>query len=73
MVRPIEAIYENGCLKLLKKVHLPEHIKVRIAILDKEDPSSMDMARFAQKGRAFDFLNNPDDDIYNLEDGEKVE
>jgi len=72
MVRAIEAIYENGCLRLLKKLHLPEHIKVRIAILDDSDISSMDLARLAEKGKAFDFWDNPEDDIYNLDDGEKV-
>ena len=72
MVRPIEAIYENGCLKLLEKLHLPEHIKVRIAILDQENLSSIEIAGLAQKGKAFDFLNNPEEDIYSTQDGQKV-
>lgn len=71
MVRAIEAIYENGCLRLLKKIHLPEHIKLRIAILE-EEPSAMDIARLAEKGKSFDFWDNPEDDIYNLKDGEKI-
>ena len=72
MVRAIEAIYENGCLKLLEKLHLPEHIKVRIAILDQKNLSSIEIAGLAQKGKAFDFLNNPEEDIYSIQDGQKV-
>jgi predicted DNA-binding antitoxin AbrB/MazE fold protein len=72
MVRAIEAIYENGCLRLLQKLHLPEHMRLHIAILT-DDIGSMDMAKLAEQGGAFDFLNNPEDDIYNLDDGEKVD
>ncbi|GAB6135884.1 antitoxin AF2212-like protein [Thermococcus prieurii] len=28
----VEAVYENGVLKLLKKLNLPEHARVRIVI-----------------------------------------
>jgi len=32
----IEAVYENGVLKPLKKPHLREHERVRIKIVEKE-------------------------------------
>jgi len=70
--RTIDAIYENGHLVPLEKLDLPEHMRVHIAILN-EELSSIDMARLAQEGGAFDFLDNPEDDIYNLDDGKKVD
>ncbi len=34
-----------------------------------DDISTMDILRTAQAGGAFDFLNDPEEDIYTLEDG----
>lgn len=68
----IDAVYENGFLKPLAKLKLPEHILVHIAIFENE-PSSMDIAKLAQESGAFDFWNNPEDDIYDLDDGEKAD
>jgi predicted DNA-binding antitoxin AbrB/MazE fold protein len=72
MTYKIEAIYENGLLKPLKKLHFPEHLKVHIAIMIDEDLSSIDIAKLAQKEKGFDFLNNPEEDIYSPNDGQKV-
>ena len=69
--RTIDAIYENGHFVPLEKLDLPEHLRVHIAILD-NDLGPIDMAKLAELGGAFDFLDNPEDDIYNLDDGEKV-
>jgi len=72
MKHAIDAIYENGHLIPLEKLDLPEHMRVHIAILD-DELSSLDMAKLAEIGGAFDFLDNPEDDIYNLDDGEKID
>ena len=72
MVYPVEAVYEKGYLKLLKKLNLPEHKRVHIAIMMDEDISSMDMAKLAQEGKAFDFWYNPEEDIYKPSDGKEV-
>ena len=71
MKHTIDAIYENGHLIPLEKLDLPEHMRVHIAILD-DGLSSLDMAMLAEAGKAFDFLNNPEDNIYDLDDGEKI-
>ena len=43
MARVVEAIYENGTLKLLETVDLPEHQRVRITIHEPivESPNEM--------------------------------
>ncbi|MDA3812242.1 MAG: hypothetical protein PF518_18135 [Spirochaetaceae bacterium] len=38
-------------------------------IVEDDDISTMDILRTAQAGGAFDFLNDPEEDIYTLEDG----
>lgn len=36
-----------------------------------EDLSGMELARLAQEGHSFDFLSDPEEDIYSLSDGEE--
>ncbi len=36
-----------------------------------EDLTAMELARLAQQGHSFDFLSDPEEDIYSLSDGEK--
>ena len=40
---------------------------------NEEDITSMELARLAQEGGSFDFLSNPQEDIYSLTDGESIE
>ena len=40
---------------------------------NEEDITSMELARLAQRGGSFDFLSNPQEDIYSLTDGESIE
>ncbi len=36
-----------------------------------EDLTAMELTRLAQEGHSFDFLADPEEDIYSLSDGEK--
>lgn len=38
-------------------------------IIEDDDISTMDILRTAQNGGAFDFLNDPEEDLYTLDDG----
>jgi len=38
-------------------------------ITEEDDISTINLLRTAQAGGSFDFLNDPDEDIYSLEDG----
>ncbi|MBN2655450.1 MAG: hypothetical protein JXR86_00200 [Spirochaetales bacterium] len=64
----------NGHLKLEADVPFKQgDVKVLPAtgseVVEDEDISTMDILRTAQAGGAFDFLNDPEEDIYTLEDG----
>jgi predicted DNA-binding antitoxin AbrB/MazE fold protein len=74
MLKTIRAIYEKGVLRPLSKLALREKQEVRIAILDAgtQDLSAGDLARIAQEGGAFRFLDDPREDVYGPEDGEEV-
>lgn len=71
MPQTIEAIYENGVLKPLQKLDIPEHQRLEIFILEDDLPSSL-IARVAEQGGSYDFLRHPDEDIYTTDDGEEV-
>lgn len=43
-----------------------------IALLDNDDLPAEGMAKLAGKDRAFEFLNDPREDIYSDTDGETV-
>ncbi len=71
MHRTVRAVCERGVLRPLERVDLPEHGEVTIMILDDDVPSDA-IARVAVAGGSFDFLADPAEDIYTLEDGEPV-
>jgi predicted DNA-binding antitoxin AbrB/MazE fold protein len=68
--KTIKVIYEDGVLKPLEKLEIPEHEKVEI-IIPNDIPSST-IAQSAEDSRSFDFLKEPVEDIYSLEDGEEI-
>jgi len=37
------------------------------------DISPMELAKLAQEGYSFDFLSDPEEDIYSLSDGESID
>lgn len=73
MTKLIPAIYEHGSLKLIKDIPLPEHQKVFVAIaISNDDVPSLIISKLAEESESFQFLNNPEEDIYSPSDGEEV-
>jgi predicted DNA-binding antitoxin AbrB/MazE fold protein len=71
MPRTIQAIYENGVLRPLRKLNIPEHQRLEVFILEDDLPPSL-IARAAEQGGSYDFLHHPDEDIYTMDDGEEI-
>ena len=71
MAQTIRVVYENGVLKPLRKVHIPEHRTLQIIILDDDLPLPL-MAQVAEQGGSYDFLHSAAEDIYAANDGEAV-
>jgi predicted DNA-binding antitoxin AbrB/MazE fold protein len=69
MSRTIQAIYEDGVLKPLRKLDLSEQQAVEILILDDDLPASR-IAEAAGKSGSYNFLDHSGEDIYTAEDGE---
>jgi predicted DNA-binding antitoxin AbrB/MazE fold protein len=69
MPRTIQAIYEDGVLKPLRKLDLSEQQAVEILILEDDLPASR-IAEVAAKAGSYDFLIRSGEDIYTAEDGE---
>ena len=53
-------------------VDLPENTRLTVALLDSDDLSAAAIAELAQKDKAFDFLNDPREDVYMESDGKAV-
>jgi len=71
MPQTIHVIYENGVLKPVGKVDIPEHRTLEILVLDDESPLSL-IAQVAEQGGSYDFLHSAAEDIYTADDGEAV-
>jgi predicted DNA-binding antitoxin AbrB/MazE fold protein len=71
MPQTIHAIYENGVLKPLDKVDIPERRTLQILILEDDLPLSF-IGRVAEQGGSYDFLHHAAEDIYSADDGEAV-
>lgn len=74
MTKTCAAIYESGVLKPLEPLDLKEHERVKIAIITQESddlPLHL-IAKVAEQGRGFTFLEDESEDIYTIEDGEKL-
>ena len=70
----IRAIYKHGVLKLSKKVNLKENQPVLIDIHPLiDDLSAMTIGQVAARGKSFDFLADPAEDIYTLRDGKSLQ
>jgi hypothetical protein len=65
-------VTENGQLILDEPVPVPAGTRVRLVILleDEADLDEREWLRAAAANPAFDFLNDPEEDIYTLADGE---
>ena len=66
----IKGIYDGKQLKLAEKIKIRSPKKVIVTFLDavEDELSSEELHQFAQKGGAFDFLNNKEEDIYTDKD-----
>ena len=71
MPQTIHAIYEDGVLKPLGKLDVPEHRTLEIFILEDDLPLSL-IARAAEEGGGYDFLHRAAEDTYSKDDGEAV-
>lgn len=72
-MKTIRAIFRDGALEPLDPVDLPENTRLTVALLDGDDDVSAGaIAELSQMGQAFDFLNDPREDIYSELDGEAV-
>jgi predicted DNA-binding antitoxin AbrB/MazE fold protein len=71
MPQTIQVIYENGVLKPLGKVDIPEHRTLEILVLEDDLPLSL-ISRVAEQGGSYDFLHDVSEDIYSADDGEAI-
>lgn len=71
-MRTIRAVFRDGNIHPLEPIDLPENAQLRIAVLDGDDLSADALAETARTGGAFDFLNDPREDLYDESDGEPV-
>lgn len=68
MQKHFEAVYENGVFKPLIPLEIPEHQAVHL-IVEEEDECALSMAALAMAGGGFEFLENPQEDVYSPTDG----
>ena len=71
-MKPIEAIFEHGRLKLLKPLPLKEHQHVWVTILSAEVLPASQLAQLAAQSPSFQFLADPAEDVYSPTDGQPV-
>lgn len=66
----VKAIYDGKNIKLLEKVEVRKPGKVIVTFLDEEDSdiNNNEILYVAEKSGAFDFLNDPEEDIYSDKD-----
>lgn len=72
MAKTIQAVYENGVFKPLNKLNLHEKQRVEILILEDDLPTPI-IAKTADEAGSYDFLMNPDENIYTIQDGERLD
>ena len=70
--RVIQAVFEKGVFRPLVDVRLPEHQRVSIMVTVEDDLTTELLARVAEEGGSFAFLDDPAEDVYSLDDGEAV-
>ena len=68
----IQAVYQKGVLKPLRKLNLPEDKRVTLQLADSDDIPADLISLAADKSRAYDFLNDESEDIYSAQDGKPV-
>lgn len=71
-MQTVRTVFRGGSFKPLDPIDLPEGTPITVALLDSDDLSADALAELARNGKAFDFLNDPREDIYSESDGEPV-
>ena len=71
-MKTIRAIFRDGTLEPLDPIDLPENTRLTVALLDGDDLDAGAVGELSQTDKAFDFLNDPREDIYSESDGEAV-
>jgi predicted DNA-binding antitoxin AbrB/MazE fold protein len=69
-MRTIRAVFQAGSFRPLEPIDLPENTPVTVALLNGDDLSADALADLANRDKAFDFLDDPREDIYSASDGE---
>ena len=54
-------------------VNVPTLVRVIVLFPESEDLNESEWLQAASKNEAFDFLNDPDEDIYSLRDGKPLD
>lgn len=64
------AKYKDGRLIPLEKLDLPNNMEVEIIIIEDIEGSikTDDLMKLTEKNESFEFLNNPKENIYSLDD-----
>lgn len=71
MTQFIRALFEDGMFKPLSFVRFPEHLKVILAVnIPTDDVPSLLLNRLAEESPSYNFLSDPQEDIYTANDGE---
>ena len=71
-MRTIRAIVSGGNLKPLEPLNLPENTRLTVTLVDDDDVASDALEKLARVGGAFDFLDDPREDLYDPSDGSAV-
>ena len=72
MPRTIEAIYEDGVIKPLGEIFAKEHEKLKIIYSHLDEEDSIRLLKLAEEGKSFDFLNEKEEALYSVDDGEEI-
>lgn len=78
MIQVIDAIYERGHFTPLTAISLRERQRVKIVFVPSDEPTlaedlpTQGLALLAGKSPAYEFLADPREDVYSLQDGEAV-
>ncbi|MCI0690803.1 hypothetical protein L0337_02225 [candidate division KSB1 bacterium] len=69
-MQPIPAHFDGEKIVLEKKIALPKNARLLVFVVngEYEDVPASEIAKLAEVGGAFDFLADPDEDIYSDED-----
>lgn len=71
-IKYIGEILNNGYLSVPEYLKKNQGKKYEVILLEKEDISTKEMMDYALKSKSFEFLENPEEDIYSLEDGKPL-